>query len=235
MTLADSAGGGWHAAMRVLAALVERSRTGNGKFLDVSAAEGVLQLMSMTIDGELATGQPAAGQLTFGKFACYGVYGTADGKSLSVGAIEVKFFANLCVVLGLDDLAGRQYQPEAQDDLRRAIAAVFRTRTPGTNGSRNSPESRRACRRCSRSKNWHASHNGRHAACSSNTTIRRPAVLARSHHWAVALSAARRRPHPPAPVVRCCAASALAIRKLMRLSPAVSCADARDAPGTALC
>ncbi|TAK53913.1 MAG: CoA transferase [Gammaproteobacteria bacterium] len=128
MTLADSAGGGWHAALRVLAALVERSRTGRGKFLDVSAAEGVLQLMSLAVDQELATGQPAANYVTCGKYACYGIYMTADGKFLAVGAIETKFFANLCRVLGLEHLVDRQFQFDAQEELRRAIAEVFRTR-----------------------------------------------------------------------------------------------------------
>lgn len=129
LTIADSAGGGWHAALRILAALVERSRTGKGKFLDVSAAEGMLQLMALAIDHELAIGQPAADSLTFGKFACYGLYGTSDGKALALGAIETKFFANVCRKLGLEGLAARQYQVDAQQELHRAIAAAFKTRT----------------------------------------------------------------------------------------------------------
>jgi alpha-methylacyl-CoA racemase len=129
MTLADAAGGGWHAALRILAAIVERTRTGKGKYLDVSAAEGVLQLMSLAIDKELATGDPAADFVTYGKYACYGLYQTADRKFLAVGAIETKFFANLCRALGLESLASRQFDADSQAELRQAIAAVFSTRT----------------------------------------------------------------------------------------------------------
>lgn len=128
-TAADSAGGGWHAAMRVLAALVERARTGRGKFLDISAAEGVLHLMAVDIDQELATGQAAAGSVLHGHYACYNLYATADGKSVAVGAIEPKFFANLCHELGLGAMAALQYREEAQPELRAALTAVFRTRT----------------------------------------------------------------------------------------------------------
>jgi alpha-methylacyl-CoA racemase len=129
MTLADGAGGGWQAAMRILAALVERQRTGRGKFLDVSAAEGVLQLMSVAIDEELATGQPSAGGMVYGGNACYGIFATADGKAVAIGAIETKFFRNLCKMLGFEHLAERQYVPEAQPELFRALTDAFKTRT----------------------------------------------------------------------------------------------------------
>lgn len=128
-TAADSAGGGWHATMRILAALVERTRTGRGKFLDISAAEGVLHLMAVDIDQELATGQPAASSVLHGHYACYNIYATSDGKSVAVGAIEPKFFANLCRELGLEALAGLQYRVEDQTALRAALSAAFRTRT----------------------------------------------------------------------------------------------------------
>ncbi|MDQ1533601.1 MAG: alpha-methylacyl-CoA racemase, partial [Actinomycetota bacterium] len=48
-TIADSAGGGMHAAMAILAALVRRAATGDGAYLDVSVADGVVALMSLAI------------------------------------------------------------------------------------------------------------------------------------------------------------------------------------------
>lgn len=128
-TFADSAGGGWHGAMLVLAAIVERARTGRGKFVDVSAAEGMLHLMSVALDEQLGTGQAAADAPQNGKFACNNLYATADGEAVAVAAFEPKFFVNLCRVLGLEDQAGLQFQKEAQPELRRSLAAVFKTRT----------------------------------------------------------------------------------------------------------
>jgi len=130
-TVADSAGGGMHAAMAIMAALLGRSRSGVGTHLDVSVVDGVLNLMSLYLDQYLATGeetQPGSALLT-GKFACYGVYTAADGKHLAVGAIEAKFFRNLCRLLGLEQYADAQYDASRQDELRQAMQRQFLTRT----------------------------------------------------------------------------------------------------------
>ncbi len=56
-------------------------------------------------------------------------YAGSDGKWLAVGAIEAKFFANLCAALGCPELAGSQYDDAAQAGIRAALAAAFATRT----------------------------------------------------------------------------------------------------------
>jgi alpha-methylacyl-CoA racemase len=101
-TVADSAGGGMHAAIAILAALVRRAQTNEGVFLDVSTTEGVLAMTSLNVDEYLATGvEPGPGTtLLTGKYACYDVYCARDGKWLAVGAIEPKFFGNLCTDRG---------------------------------------------------------------------------------------------------------------------------------------
>ncbi len=129
-TVADSAGGGMHAAIAILAALVRRAHSHEGVFLDVSTTEGVLALTSLNVDEYLATGVepgPGSGLLT-GKYACYEVYKARDGKWLAVGAIEPKFFANLCEQLGLSHLAADQMNDEKQDELKRSIAEAFARR-----------------------------------------------------------------------------------------------------------
>ncbi|HEV2686704.1 MAG TPA: CaiB/BaiF CoA-transferase family protein [Actinomycetota bacterium] len=129
-TVADSAGGGMHAAIAILAALVRRAHSHEGVFLDVSTTEGVLALTSLNVDEYLATGTepgPGTGLLT-GKYACYEVYQARDGKWLAVGAIEPKFFSNLCSALGLSDLAQYQMDDSRQDELRGKIAEAFSRR-----------------------------------------------------------------------------------------------------------
>jgi alpha-methylacyl-CoA racemase len=128
MTAADSAGGGWHAALRILAALLLRVRTGQGSRLDVSVAEGVVELMSLPLDENLATGSAPrqGGTVLTGQFACYDIYGTADDRWLAVEALELRFFRNLCRHLGVEELADLQYGEDAQVDLRARLAEVFR-------------------------------------------------------------------------------------------------------------
>jgi alpha-methylacyl-CoA racemase len=130
-TVADSAGGGMHAVMAILAALVRRASTGAGAYLDVSVAEGMLSLMALSVDDHLATGAPQGpGQgLLTGRYACYGIYGTADGRWLTVAAIEPRFWANLCTAVGLPHWAGSQTDDAVQDEIRASLEAVFRTRT----------------------------------------------------------------------------------------------------------
>ena len=130
-TVADSAGGGMHAAIAILAALVRRAHSHEGVFLDVSTTEGVLALTSLNVDEYLATGvEPGPGTtLLTGKYACYDVYRARDDRWLAVGAIEPKFFANLCEALGLSDLAKDQMDDSKQDELRAKIAEAFSRRT----------------------------------------------------------------------------------------------------------
>lgn len=130
-TFADSAGGGMHAAIAILAALKRRHATHAGEHLDVSIADGMLNLMSLAIDEYLATDvepHPGHGMLT-GRYACYGTYQCADGQWLAVGAIEAKFFANLCTALGHRELIDSQLDDTAQPTIRVAFTSTFATRT----------------------------------------------------------------------------------------------------------
>jgi alpha-methylacyl-CoA racemase len=129
-TVADSAAGGMHAAMAIMAALLRRAQTGEGEFLDVAVADGVLWLTSLYVDQHLATGEkPGPGHdVLTGRYACYDTYACADRKWISVGAIEGHFFRNLLERLDLQKWAEHQYKDASQDEMRLDFARVFRTR-----------------------------------------------------------------------------------------------------------
>jgi alpha-methylacyl-CoA racemase len=129
-TIADSAAGGMHAALSIIAALFAREKTGTGAYLDVSVAEGVLSLMSLSIDDHLATGaQPAPGHdLLTGRNAYYDTYRCRDDRWLAVGAIEPHFFRNLCMGIGCEQWLTHQNDDAAQEPMRRDFAAAFASR-----------------------------------------------------------------------------------------------------------
>jgi alpha-methylacyl-CoA racemase len=129
-TVADSAGGGLHAVTAILAALVARGRTGEGSYLDVAVADGMLALMALQADAHLATGEdPHPGSAPLGgRYACYDTYATADGGWVAVAAIEHRFWVNLCTALDLPQWADAQYDDGAQDAIRTDLAAAFATR-----------------------------------------------------------------------------------------------------------
>ena len=126
-TVADIAAGGMQAAMAIMAALLRRHSTGRGEHLDVSIADGAVAMMSLYIDEYLAIGtEPGPGHyILTGRYACYEVYTCADGKHLSVGAIEPQFWKNFCELIGLDHYAGEQMNDELQDEIRAAVAAAL--------------------------------------------------------------------------------------------------------------
>jgi alpha-methylacyl-CoA racemase len=126
-TIADSAAGGMHAAIAILAALQRRARTRKGELLDVSVTEGVLSLMSLYIDEFLATGEkPGPGHdVLTGRYAFYDTFECRDGKWLAVAAIEGHFFRNLCSALQCERFADKQYDDAAQPQMRAAFAAAF--------------------------------------------------------------------------------------------------------------
>jgi alpha-methylacyl-CoA racemase len=129
-TIGDGAGGGMHAVIAILAALVRRATSGEGTYLDVSVADGVLSLMSLHLDEHLATGAIPAPRhdLLTGRYACYDVYPCRDGKWLAVGAIEPQFFANLCRALGCDRWIEHQHDDDVQREIRADFRAAFATR-----------------------------------------------------------------------------------------------------------
>jgi alpha-methylacyl-CoA racemase len=112
--IADFAAGALGAVTEILAALLERARTGKGARIVVSMTHNAHRLVCR------------APVLTEG-FACYRMYETADGRYLTVAALEPKFFSRLCELVGRPELAVSQYDGD-QATLAAELAQVFRGR-----------------------------------------------------------------------------------------------------------
>jgi crotonobetainyl-CoA:carnitine CoA-transferase CaiB-like acyl-CoA transferase len=107
---ADLAAGALGAVTEILAALV----AGGGARLTVSMTHGSYPLTART---------PV---LTDG-YACYSIFTCADGRLLTVAALEPRFFTRLCEVVGRPELAARQYDTD-QSALLAELAATFAQR-----------------------------------------------------------------------------------------------------------
>jgi crotonobetainyl-CoA:carnitine CoA-transferase CaiB-like acyl-CoA transferase len=114
--IADLAGGALTAVTRILAALLERQRTGRGARIVVSMTHSAHKLVSHRLGGEPIP------QLLTGGLACYRIYATADGRYLTVAALEHHFFVRLCDLLELSELSDRHFDLDAQKELGDALA-----------------------------------------------------------------------------------------------------------------
>lgn len=127
---ADIAGGTQPAIIGILLALEVRHRTGTGQRIDISMFAGSTGLMAIPQSSYEATGKaPARGtELLNGGYACYQIYAAADGSYVAVGALEPRFWANLCWELGCDELAERQFDLN-QESVIAKLAAIFSAST----------------------------------------------------------------------------------------------------------
>jgi crotonobetainyl-CoA:carnitine CoA-transferase CaiB-like acyl-CoA transferase len=123
--------GSFLATLGIVSALLARSETGRGRFVDVSMFDGALSLMTMFAANRWA-GDPlperGMEQLT-GRYPCYNVYQTADGRYMSLGALEPKFWQGFCEAIGRDDLLPLQYaEGEAGREAIATLSAIFRAK-----------------------------------------------------------------------------------------------------------
>jgi alpha-methylacyl-CoA racemase len=130
--LGDFGGGGMLLALGVAAALLEAGRSGTGQVVDAAMVDGAA-LLTTQFHELLAAGlwrEERGANLLDGGAPFYGVYETADGRHLAVGALEPRFWTELLRRLGLDagDLPA-QLDRDGWPLLRERLAALFRTRT----------------------------------------------------------------------------------------------------------
>ena len=115
----DLAGGALYAVLEILAALLERERTGRGRRISLSITHNAHRLGAHRLHG-------VPERTLTGELACYRIYECGDGRFLTAAPLEAKFWRRLCELIGREDLAARQHDRD-QEALAVELAAVFRT------------------------------------------------------------------------------------------------------------
>ncbi|MES2999552.1 MAG: CaiB/BaiF CoA-transferase family protein [Pseudomonadota bacterium] len=130
--IGDYAGGSMLLAMGILAGIVEARTSGKGQVVDAAIVDGVASLMTQLI------GLRAAGMMNSERGTnlldsgapFYGVYECADGKHISIGPIEQKFYLQLLERLELTEpWLRRQMDASRWPEVKRVFAEKFKTRT----------------------------------------------------------------------------------------------------------
>jgi alpha-methylacyl-CoA racemase len=128
----DYGGGALYLVVGMLAALLEARSSGNGQVVDAAMCDGVASLMTQFVSlTAMGTWRDArSSNLLDGGAHFYGTYQCADGRYISIGAIEPKFYALLREKAGITDPAfDSQNDPEVWPDLRGRLEVIVKTRT----------------------------------------------------------------------------------------------------------
>ncbi|MEZ5817812.1 MAG: CaiB/BaiF CoA-transferase family protein [Hyphomicrobiaceae bacterium] len=128
----DFGGGGMYLAFGVVCAVLEARRSGKGQVVDAAMVDGAASLMAM-FHGMWAEGmwheERGTNMLDTGA-PWYDVYETKDGKWVSIGAIEKRFYADLLVRLGLaEEKLPAQHDRNGWPVLRSRFTEIFKSRT----------------------------------------------------------------------------------------------------------
>ncbi len=125
--IADIAGGTLNAAVGILLALFAREKTGKGQYIDISMTDGVVGLLSLPYYFSMLTGkkQQAADTLLSHRYACYNTYATADGRCISIGAVENRFWKTLCEHLDRPEYISLQYDEKRREEIIQDFRGIF--------------------------------------------------------------------------------------------------------------
>jgi len=130
--IGDLLGGALAPLVGLLAAVIDARATGRGRHVDVAMTDAVFAHAVFPLAGLLArlAPPPRGADLLSGGVPCYGVYATADGRHMAVGALERKFWERLCDTLGRPDLKPFHLDFGAKgEQAKRELAAVFASKT----------------------------------------------------------------------------------------------------------
>lgn len=130
--VADYGGGSMFLVFGILAALIEKSRSGKGQVVDAAMVDGVAAmggLINMLIAKGMA-GETRGQNFLDGSAPFYRTYECADGQYVAVGCIEPQFFAEFLRLAGLPpEDAKNQQNPKHWPDMHARYATHFQTKS----------------------------------------------------------------------------------------------------------
>lgn len=125
--IADIAGGTLYSVIAILLALASREKTGQGQLCDVAMMDASISLLAYTLGEWAGWGRlPERGNdVLTGGYACYNVYKTKDGRYVSLGAVEDKFWAEFCEKIDRSEYIKPQWNTTLQQEMQADVRAIM--------------------------------------------------------------------------------------------------------------
>ena len=135
--IGDMCAGGLHAVIGILIAIIAREKTGRGQYIDISMMDGTLSFLPMILSAYLIDRiKPEPGRIGLsGALPQYYIYQCKDGKYITIGALEPKFYMNLLKVLGIKGLSKSKADSSgkaSQDLMFEEFKKIFLTKDRDT-------------------------------------------------------------------------------------------------------
>lgn len=129
--VADIVGGGMNAAIGILLAIIAREQIGEGQYIDISMVDGVIALLTIPVSTYLLSGEvpKRSNHRLSHRYACYNVYETKDGKFISIGAVEHRFWENICDYFNVPQYKIHQYDEKKRKEITDFFRRIFRKKT----------------------------------------------------------------------------------------------------------
>ncbi len=124
-------GGSMNAVIGILLALVARNSSGRGQYIDISMTDALIGFLSLPHYFYSRSGEPPrrSRELLSHRYACYNTYAAADGNFMAVGALEHRFWYQLCRCLDLEKYADLQFDEGRREEIIDAVEQVFRRKS----------------------------------------------------------------------------------------------------------
>jgi crotonobetainyl-CoA:carnitine CoA-transferase CaiB-like acyl-CoA transferase len=129
--IADIAAGGMNGAIGIMLALFAREKSGQGQYIDISMTDGMVGFLPAAMFFSRLTGREPvrSDNILSHRYACYNTYETADGKYLSIGAVEKRFWQKLCEILEVPDYVDLQYDDQRRQEIIDCLRSTFQQKT----------------------------------------------------------------------------------------------------------
>lgn len=124
--IADIAGG-LNGVIGILLALHERNSSGKGQYIDISMTDALLGLLTVpyTFEKKFGYRQQRSSTIFSHRYACYNTYETSDNRYFALGAVEKRFWQNLCDILDRRDLIDLQYDENRREEIISNLRGLF--------------------------------------------------------------------------------------------------------------
>ncbi|EKN66126.1 L-carnitine dehydratase/bile acid-inducible protein F [Neobacillus bataviensis LMG 21833] len=122
--------GGFAANERILAGLVSKSLTGKGSYHSISITDQLVSLLGNHIMVEKETGEGTGINVLNGSIISYAIYETMDGRYMSLGALEQKFWRNFCLAHWQEGWVEAHFsKTEKTNPVFEEVTALFKSKT----------------------------------------------------------------------------------------------------------